>query len=256
MTANRQPAEDGERGPSDSPPPTALITGAAHGLGLEVARQLAATGVRVVIAARDPQRAAEAAHPLDGVDALPVGLDIGSPTSVAGAAEALAAHPGRLDILINNAAASPDRFETATGADLGTAAEVVQVNLFGAWRMTQAFLPLLRRSDHPRIVNVSSGAGSHTDEQYGFPLFGGAAATHGISKAALNGFTAVLAAELADTPVIVNAVCPGVTATQPGAEHLGARPVEDSAPGIVWAATLPDDGPRGGFFRDRQPLGW
>lgn len=87
-------------------------------------------------------------------------------------------------------------------------------------------------------------------------MVGGAAATHGISKAALNAFTAVLAAELADTPIIVNAVCPGVTATQPGAEHLGARSVQESAPGVVWAATLPDDGPRGGLFRDRQTLGW
>ncbi|GAA0977366.1 SDR family oxidoreductase [Nocardiopsis tropica] len=235
---------------------TALITGAARGIGLEVARQLALTGVRVLITARDSRQAAEAASPIEGVEPLPVDLDVTDPAAVEAAVEALIARAGRLDILINNAAASPDRTDTATGADLGAAADVLQVNLFGAWRMTQALLPLLRASDHPRIVNVGSGAGSHADERFGLSLMGGSAATHAVSKAALNAFTAVLAAELADTPVIVNVVCPGVTATAPGAEHLGARPVEASAPGVVWAATLPDDGPRGGFFRDFHPLGW
>ncbi|MDF8263223.1 SDR family NAD(P)-dependent oxidoreductase [Luteipulveratus flavus] len=241
---------------SDETTPTALITGAAHGLGLEVARQLAATGVRVLVAARTAADAARAAEEADGVSALPVGLDVTDATSVEAAVEAVTADPGRLDILINNAAAFVDWTETATGADLDTAAQVMQVNLFGAWRMTQAFLPLLRHSPHPRIVNISSGGGSHADEAFGLTQRQGAAATYGISKAALNALTATLAAELADTPVLVNAVCPGLTATWPGAEDMGARPVQDSAPGIVWAATLPDDGPRGGFFRDRAPLGW
>ena len=84
----------------------------------------------------------------------------------------------------------------------------------------------------------------------------GAAATYGISKAAVNALTATLAAELADTPILVNAVCPGLTATWQGAEQMGARPVADGAAAVVWAATLPDDGPRGGFFRDGAPLGW
>jgi NAD(P)-dependent dehydrogenase (short-subunit alcohol dehydrogenase family) len=84
----------------------------------------------------------------------------------------------------------------------------------------------------------------------------GAAAAYGVSKAALNALTSTLAAELSETPVIVNAVCPGLTATYPGAEAMGARPVADSAAGVVWVATLADDGPRGGFFRDRESLGW
>lgn len=99
----------------------------------------------MLIAARDPQQAAKAANDIDGVEALPVGLDIASPESVQAAANAVTAHPGRLDVLINNAAGIPDRTETASGADLATAADALQVNLFGAWRMTQAFLPLLRR---------------------------------------------------------------------------------------------------------------
>ena len=122
--------------------------------------------------------------------------------------------------------------------------------------MTQAFLPLLQRSEHPRIVNVASGAGSHGDEQYGLSARRGAAASYGISKAAVLALTATLAAELDGPPVIVNAVDPGLTATWPGAEAIGARPVAESVPGIIWAATLPDDGPRGGFFRDGRPHPW
>ena len=130
------------------------------------------------------------------------------------------------------------------------------VNLFGPWRLTQALLPLLQAASHPRVVNVSSGAGSHGDDAFGLTRRGGAAASYGISKAALNALTATLAAELADTRIIVNAVCPGLTATWPGAESMGARPVADSAAGVIWAAQLADDGPRGGFFRDRTPLSW
>jgi NAD(P)-dependent dehydrogenase (short-subunit alcohol dehydrogenase family) len=106
------------------------------------------------------------------------------------------------------------------------------------------------------VVNIASGAGSHGDERYGLSSRQGAAASYGISKAALLALTATLAAELAGTPVIINAVDPGLTATWPGAETMGARPIADSVPGIVWAATLPDDGPRGGFFRDGQPHPW
>lgn len=237
-------------------PATALVTGAARGIGEEVARQLGRLGMRVVVTARDPEDASAVTDRVEGVEALPVGVDISDQDSVDRAARLFADRWGSLDILVNNAAAPPDRAESPSRANLTRASAALQVTLFGTWRMTQAFLPLLRRSPHPRIVNVSSGAGSHTDPQYGFPVFGGAAASHAVSKAALNAFTAVLAAELSDTPVLVNAVCPGVTATVPGSEALGARPVEASAPGVVWAATLPDDGPRGGFFRDAQPLGW
>src|SRR4029450_8880544 len=133
---------------------------------------------------------------------------------------------------------------------------VMETNLFGAWRLTQAVLPLLRRSPHPRVVNVSSGAGAHDDEAFGLRARGGASASYGISKAALNAFTSTLATELADTPIMVNAVCPGLTATWPGAEAMGARPVTAGAASVLWAATLPDDGPPGELRRDGQPLAW
>jgi NAD(P)-dependent dehydrogenase (short-subunit alcohol dehydrogenase family) len=232
---------------------TMLITGAAHGLGREVARQLREGGHDVVIAARDPKIAEAAAAELGGpLRALPVALDIADPAAVTTAVAAL----DRLGVLINNAAAFVDWTETATGADLAAAHRVLETNLFGSWRLIQAVLPLLRTSAAPRIVNVSGGAGSYGDTAFGLHARGGAAASYGISKAALNALTVTIAAELAGSGILVNAVCPGLTATWPGAESMGARPPEESAAGVVWAATLPDGGPTGGLFRDGRPLPW
>lgn len=236
-----------------------LITGATRGLGSEVARQLAGRGATVLVSARDPAKAEQTAAELGqagDVRALPVGLDVNQARAVRETAEALRRDPGRLDILINNAAAYVDWTELATAADLSASEQVLSTNLFGPWRTIQALLPLLRESPHPRIVNVSSGAGSHGDEQFGLTRRGGAAASYGISKAAQNALTATLATELADTPILVNAVCPGLTATWPGAEQMGARPISEGAASIIWAATLPDDGPTGGLFRDGHPLPW
>jgi NAD(P)-dependent dehydrogenase (short-subunit alcohol dehydrogenase family) len=235
----------------------AFISGAGGGLGAEVARQLAGRGDTVILSARDPDRARRTASEIDGdARALPVGLDIADQASVDRAAAALADEPSALDVLVNNAAAYVDWTEVASAADLAAAHTVLETNLFGAWRLTNALLDLMRRSAHPRVVHVSSGAGSHADPAFGLTRRAGAAASYGISKAALNALTATQAAELAGSPVLVNAVCPGLTATFPGAEDMGARPVAESAAGIVWAASLPDDGPSGGFFRDGRPLGW
>jgi len=242
-----------------SSPPVCLVSGASGGLGRAVAERLAQAGATVVITSRDPDRAAAAAAELTGagdVRALPGGLDIADAGRVDAAARAVEALTGRLDVLVNNAAAYADWAETATGADLAASRAVMDTNLYGTWRMIQAFLPLLRRSEHPRIVNVASGAGSHGDQQYGLAARRGAAASYGVSKAAVLALTAILAAELDGTPVIVNAVDPDLTATWPGAEAMGARPVTGSVPGIVWAVTLPDGGPRGGFFRDGRPHSW
>jgi NAD(P)-dependent dehydrogenase (short-subunit alcohol dehydrogenase family) len=188
-----------------------LVTGAAKGIGKEAARQLAELGATVLISARNADHAqatAKELSPAGDVRALPVDLDVANDASVHQAAAALEGDPGRLDVLINNAAAYVDWSETASGTDLATARQVLEVNLFGPWRLTNSLLPLLRQSPHPRIVNVSSGAGSHGDDQFGLAKRGGTAASYGISKAALNALTSTLAAELADTPILVNAVCP------------------------------------------------
>jgi len=230
---------------------TALVTGGNRGIGLEVARELAGSGLRVILTARDEAKAAEAAEKIDG-DVTPMALDVASEESIA----ALAGRLDRLDVLINNAAGYVDWSETATGADLRAARALFDVNLFGPWRLTQALLPLLRSSPHPRIVNVASGAGSHGDPDFGLTTNGGATASYGISKAALLALTSKLAAELEGTGVLVNAVCPGLTATAPGMEQMGARPVADGARSVTWAALLGDGGPSGGFFRDGAALAW
>ena len=236
----------------------ALITGANRGIGFEVCRQLAGRGMTVVLGARDPAKAGEAARVLaeGGLNVRPLALDVTDDDGVSRAAHWIESEFGQLDILVNNAAAYVDWSETASAADLNAARDVFETNLFGTWRNCKATLPLLRRSANGRIVNVSSGTGSHGESQFGLATNGGAAASYGISKAALNALTTKLAAELGDTGILVNAVCPGLTAIYPGAEAMGARPVAEGAASIVWAATLPDGSPSGGFFRDGKPLPW
>jgi NAD(P)-dependent dehydrogenase (short-subunit alcohol dehydrogenase family) len=150
-------------------------------------------------------------------------------------------------VLVNNAAILYDTWQRGVDADLDQVREAFETNLLGAWRVTQACLPLLRRSSAARIVNVSSGAGALHD-------MGGGTPAYRTSKAALNALTRILAAELRGERILVNAVCPGWVATDMGG--AGGRPVQQGAAGIVWAATLPDDGPTGGFFRDQRPIAW
>lgn len=239
-------------------PRMALVTGAGRGIGLEVCRQLAQRGMTVILTARDPGKAEAAARRLagEGLDVRPQTLDIADDESVFRLAAAIEREFGRVDVLVNNAAAYADWSELASTADLQAAEAVLGTTLFGAWRTCQIFLPLVRRSAHGRIVNVSSGAGSHGDQQFGLTTNGGAPASYGIAKAALNALTAKLAAEPGSSGILVNAVCPGLTATAPGMEAMGARPVQQGAASVVWAAVLPDDGPTGGFFRDGKPLPW
>ena len=237
----------------------ALVTGATRGIGRQVASDLAARGFTVIVSGRDVEAARSTAAELAArgdVRALALGLDVADARAVAAVPAAVRDVAGRLDVLVNNAAAYVDWTEVASAADLGLARDVMETNLFGPWRMVQVLLPLLRESPHPRVVNVSSGAGSHGDEQFGLTRRGGAAASYGISKAALNALTATLAAELAGTGVLVNAVCPGLTATWPGAEQMGARPVEEGAASVLAAAVLPDGGPSGAFLRDGGPIPW
>lgn len=236
----------------------ALVTGASHGIGLDVVRQLAERGATVYLTARNLEKAEGAARTIDseGGSVRPLALDVNDPDSTSRATAEVQREHGRLDILVNNAAQFADWQEVPSAADLDAARRVVETNLFGVWRVTQAFLPLLRESDSGRVVNVTSGAGSHGDEQFGLTANGGASASYGISKAAANALTAKLAAELGGSNILINAVDPGLTATAPGMEAMGARPVAEGAASVVWAATLPNDGPHGGFFRDGKPHPW
>jgi NAD(P)-dependent dehydrogenase (short-subunit alcohol dehydrogenase family) len=216
---------------------SALVTGGARGLGVEICRLLADEGFTVWCTARDEAAASRIAF---AGDVRAARLDVDDVASVA----ALAARIDRLDVLVNNAAVDYDTDQRALTADLDRVRRDLETNLFGAWRTAQAFAPQLRASAHGRLVNVSSGAGSISDMGAGTPAYS-------LSKLALNGLTRMLATELPG--VLVNAVCPGWTATDMGG---GGRPVNDGARSVVWACLLEDDGPTGGFFRDGRPLEW
>ena len=222
--------------------PVAAVTGANRGIGFEVVRQLAALGFQVVLTARDPHKGERAAAAIDG-DVVSRQLDVADPASV----ERFAAELDRLDVLVNNAAIHYDTWQRASAADLDVVQEALETNVFGAWRLVLAVLPLLRRSEHARIVNVSSGAGSLSD-------MGGGTPAYRVSKVLLNALTRMLAAELRADGILVNSVCPGWVATDMGGP--GGRPVADGAASVVWAATLHDDGPTGGFFRDGHRVAW
>jgi NAD(P)-dependent dehydrogenase (short-subunit alcohol dehydrogenase family) len=236
----------------------ALVTGAGKGIGFEVARQLAQRGMTVIMGVRDLEKGQAAAQTLvsEGLNVVVKNVDVSDDASVRQLAAEIEQEFGRLDVLVNNAASYVDWSETASNADFNAVRNVLETNLFGAWRVTQALLPLIQKSQHGRIVNVSSGAGSHGDLQFGLTTNHGMTASYGISKAALNGLTSKFAAELEGSGILINAVCPGLTATAPGMEAMGARPISEGAASVVWAAILPDDGPSGGFFRDGKSLPW
>ncbi len=222
----------------------ALVTGANRGIGRETARQLVERGYDVILSARDEAKARAAA---EEVGARPLELDVSDPESIAAAAASVREDPGRLDVLVNNAGVGTDWGVAGADPDFGAIQAALETNFFGAYRLTVALLPLLRESEHPRVVNVSSGMGGITE-------MGGWSPGYRVSKAALNAMTRILSTELADAGVLVNSACPGFVDTDMGSQFGAKKPVEDGAAGIVWLATLPDDGPTGGFFRDAKPI--
>jgi NAD(P)-dependent dehydrogenase (short-subunit alcohol dehydrogenase family) len=235
----------------DDPPPVALISGANRGIGREVARELAELGHHVILTARDPAAAERAAEELsDGgrLSLQPEQLDVADPEGVERLRERVESDPARLDALVNNAGVMGVVGTSVADAPLDDAHETIETNVFGAWRLTQALLPLLRRSTAPRIVNVSSGAGQLSDMNGGYPGYR-------ISKTALNALTRILSQEEGPNGILVNSMCPGWVRTDMGGS-AATRSVAEGADTAVWLATLPDDGPTGGFFRDRAPIPW
>ena len=224
--------------------PVALVTGANRGIGHEVARQLREKGYEVIISARDRAKAEEAAGEVDG---RPLELDVSDAGSIERAVGAVSDDPRRLDVLVNNAGIGPDFGVAGADPDFQAIQQTLDTNFFGAYRLTVALLPLLRGSEHPRVVNVSSGMG-------GVSEMGGWSPGYRVSKAALNSMTRILSAELKDEGVLVNSACPGFVATDMGGQFGAKKSVGDGASGVVWLATLPDDGPTGGFFRDGKPI--
>ncbi|MDH6194080.1 NAD(P)-dependent dehydrogenase (short-subunit alcohol dehydrogenase family) [Mycobacterium frederiksbergense] len=244
------------------PNEVALITGVSRkqGLGFAVARELAQRGFEVIVTARTLTDAQYIADLLQGQSLKVAGmqLDVTSNESVHACQEAVAARHGRLNALINNAAGGFDIDQTVLTADLDRAQLALDVNFLGPWRTTQAFAHLLHQSGRGCVVNVSSASGSLTSaEGLTNPHIGGLIPGYSLSKSALNALTIKLAAAFAASGVMVNAVCPGETATHPETgDEQGARSPEDSAHGVVWAATLKLGGPSGRFFRDGVELPW
>jgi NAD(P)-dependent dehydrogenase (short-subunit alcohol dehydrogenase family) len=232
-----------------------LITGVSRemGLGFETAKQMVEKGYRVLITARDFKKVKELA---DKINVAAMALDVTDDQSVAELAAEIDKQFGKLDVLINNAGAFYDQGGEPLAADMQFIKDAFDTNLFGAWRMAKAFVPLLKKSESGRVVNVSSGTGSFSDPIWNLSDNQSNVPVYGITKLALNGLTVKLARQLKDSKIKVNSVCPGFTATYPGTEEWGARPVSEGAKSIVWAATIPDNGPSGGFFRDGQPISW
>jgi NAD(P)-dependent dehydrogenase (short-subunit alcohol dehydrogenase family) len=236
----------------------ALITGANKGLGFEISRQLGSLGMTVLIGARDKKRGFAAAEKLKtlGCDAHPMILDVTHEPSIGRAAEFISREYGRLDVLVNNAGIMEDSSLTPSTTPLETLRSIFETNFFGVVAVTQGLLPLLLRSDAGRIVNLSSSLGSltlHSDPAS--PIADMNILAYDSSKTALNALTVHFAHELRDTPVKVNSACPGWVKTDMGGPQAPGT-VEQGADTPVWLATLPADGPTGGFFNSRQPVPW
>ena len=227
--------------------PIAVVTGANRGIGREVCVQLVEQGFHVFLTARDISKAEAAADEIGSINVAPLQLDVSSQASINAFAASLSGRLDHLDLLINNAAIHYDTWESVLDADPETITQAHQTNVLGPWMLAQRLLPLLRASERARIVNVSSGLGSLSD-------LTGHAPAYAMSKASLNALTLMLARALSREGILVNAVCPGWVRTDMGG--AGGRPIADGARGIVWAATLPIDGPTGGFFRDRRRIDW
>jgi NAD(P)-dependent dehydrogenase (short-subunit alcohol dehydrogenase family) len=247
----------------------ALVTGANQGVGLQVAKELAANGITVLLGSRNFDRGKAAAAEI-GPGAIALQLDVTDGASIAAAAERIRKEFGRLDLLVNNAAISNTRKQAlglslqeyakislASNASLDEMRAVWETNVFGALAVYQAMLPLLRESSNARIVNVSSGVGSlavNSDPAYPYHRFYGP--IYPASKTALNAITLAMMVELESTAIKVNLVSPGFTKTNLNGFE-GTEPVEEGSREVVRVALLGPDGPSGTFTRwENTPIPW
>jgi NAD(P)-dependent dehydrogenase (short-subunit alcohol dehydrogenase family) len=225
----------------------ALVSGGNRGIGLEVCHQLDERGYTVVMGSRDGEKGRIAAEGLEW-NVIPQQLDVADAGSVDRMAAFIEEEFGQLDTLVNNAGISNDEGQRGVDADLDRVKESLEANLFGAWRLCEMAIPLMRRNGYGRIVNVSTGLAALED-------MGGGSPGYRVSKTALNALTRILASELRGSGILVNAVNPGWVQTDMGGSGA-TRSVEEGAEALVWAATLPNSGPTGGFFQDRRPVPW
>jgi NAD(P)-dependent dehydrogenase (short-subunit alcohol dehydrogenase family) len=229
----------------------ALVSGGNRGIGLEICRQLARHGLVVVLTARDAAKGKAAVKALsdEGLAADFQRLDVTSCRSIRSCVSAVAERHGRIDVLVNNAGVMLDsRGSRFLDTQLEIYRDTLEANLFGPLQLAHAVVPLMKANRYGRIVNLSSGLGQLSEMSSGTPAYR-------ISKTALNALTRILAAEFKENNVLVNSMCPGWTRTGMGGEGAPRTP-QEAADTAVWLATLPDDGPSGGFFRDRHAIAW
>ena len=229
----------------------AVVTGGNKGIGYEICRQLARKGLRVLLTSRDAEKGREARERLEkeGLDILHRKLDVTDPASVAAIARHIESEYGRVDVLANNAGILIDsRSASVLREKEETFRITLETNFYGALRMCQALVPLMQKNHYGRVVNVSSGLGQLDDMGDGTPAYR-------VSKTALNALTRMVAKAVEGDNILVNSMCPGWVRTDMGGPGA-SRSVEQGAETAVWLAMLPQDGPTGGFFRDKKPIPW
>jgi NAD(P)-dependent dehydrogenase (short-subunit alcohol dehydrogenase family) len=229
----------------------ALITGANKGIGFEICRQLAHQGLRVLLTSRDARKGLQAQKILvqENLDVLFHELDVTARSSVQALAQYVQKEHGAVDALVNNAGVMMDSSATSVLKESEDVFhETLETNFFGALRMCQALVPLMRTRGYGRVVNLSSGLGQLND-------MGDGNAAYRMSKTALNVLTRMVASATEQHDVLVNSMCPGWVRTDMGGPKA-SRSVEKGAETAVWLATLPGGGPTGGFFRDKKPIPW
>lgn len=233
-----------------SEPKVALVTGGNKGVGLEICRQFAARGWKVLLTARSEEKGLAACERLraEGGEIVFHRLDVTNAGDIEEVRGWVEREIGRLDVLVNNAGGSPEMGRTATRVDMATVRGVMELNLLGPWALSLAFIPMMKKAGGGRILMVTSGKGSFTKLAADYPAYR-------VAKAGLNAFTVVLAAELRDANIRVNAVSPGWVRTHQGGIRA-PKSAAEGAEGIVWLATLEEPGPTGKFFRDREEFPW
>jgi NAD(P)-dependent dehydrogenase (short-subunit alcohol dehydrogenase family) len=229
---------------------TAVVTGANRGIGLEICRGLADLGHRVILSSRNEAAGLKAVAKLQNGnrEILYHQLDVTDQESILRLRDFVVSRFGAADILVNNAAILPDQFGRILEVMPGRFFTALETNTLGPLMLCQAFIPIMRAHHYGRVINVSSGAGQIENMVDDMPAYR-------LSKIALNGLTLMLAKSLMGTNVLVNAACPGWVRSDMGGPNAD-RSLEEGAEGILWLATLPDGGPSGGFFRDRNPIPW
>lgn len=235
----------------------AVVTGASRGIGLEVCRQLAKKGHHVILTARNEPKGNQAVETLkkEKLEAEFFPLDVTQEESIQRLARYLESQHGRVDVLVNNAGVFLDSGEgaglkgaSAFRAKLQTIRDTMETNVYGPFLMCQHLIPMMMEGSYGRVVNISSGMGQLSEMNGGWPAYR-------ISKTSLNAVTRIFADETQGKNILVNSVCPGWVRTEMGGPDA-ERSVEEGADTVVWLATLPNSGPSGGFFRDREPIAW